>query len=106
MLCEQIYALASNVLYEYSERKSRRYFHRVKRVLHRNAVKNFVSKMNTTDVLIDRKLKHHHCLSTQEKLESTDTQLEHLPHKALKHFTQEMGISAEYPRTATKLLKL
>jgi len=46
------------------------------------------------------KLKYHHCLLTQEKLESGGAQLEHV------HFAQEMGISLEYPRITTKLLKL
>jgi hypothetical protein len=61
--------------------------------------------VSTTNVLIDRKPKHHHWLLTQEKLESTDAQLERVPHKALQHFAQEMGISEEYPRTTIKLLK-
>jgi hypothetical protein len=52
------------------------------------------------------KLKHHHCLLTQEKLENAGAELEHVPYKTLQHFAQEMGISAEYPRITTKLLKL
>jgi len=39
-------------------------------------------------------------------LESAGTQLGHVPYKTLQHFAQEMGISVEYPRITTKLLKL
>jgi len=43
---------------------------------------------------------------TQENLESASAQLGHVPYKKLQHFAQEMGISVEYPRITTKLLKL
>jgi len=65
------------------------------------------SKVPTTNVcVIVGKLKYHHCLLTQEKLESGGAQLERVPYKTLQHFAQEMGISLEYPRITTKLLKL
>jgi len=39
------------------------------------------------------KLKHHHYLLTQKKLESAGAQLGQVPYKTLQHFAQEMGIS-------------
>jgi DNA-binding transcriptional regulator LsrR (DeoR family) len=56
-------------------------------------------------VLTDKKPKCHCQLLSEEKLDIR-TWLEYSPHTSLKHLAEEMGISKETIRTATKLLKL
>jgi hypothetical protein len=63
-------------------RKCRRKFGDV-RVPSRQAIRNLVNKLRTTELLIDKKQKHKRRVLTEEKLDDTGARLEHTPRKSL-----------------------
>jgi hypothetical protein len=55
---------------------------------------------------VERKPKCQFPVLREEKVDNIRVQLEHSPHKHLKSFAQELGVSKNTTRNATKLLKL
>jgi hypothetical protein len=86
-----------------SARKCRRKFRRkfcVERVPSIQIIHNFVNKLRTTGLLIDKKQKHKRGFLT-EKLDDIGSRLEHTPRKSLKLPARERGVSKCNPRTGT-----
>jgi hypothetical protein len=65
---------------------------------------NFVNKLRTAGLLIDKKQKHKRRVLT-EKLHDIVARLEHTPRKSLKRLAQETGVLKSSASTATQLLK-
>jgi hypothetical protein len=68
-------------------------------------IHNFVSKLRTTGLLINKTQKHKRQVFTWEKLADTGARLEHTPRKSLKCLIQEIEVSKSTARMATQLLK-
>jgi hypothetical protein len=75
------------------------------RVPRRKTIHNFLNKLRTTRLLIDKKTKYERRVFTEEKLDDKGARLEHTPRKSLKRLGQEIGVSKSSARTPTQLLK-
>jgi hypothetical protein len=72
----------------------------------KETVHNFVNKLRTTGLLIDKKQKHNGRVLAEEKLGDIGARLANTGRKSLKSEAQETGMSKSGARRATKLLKL
>jgi hypothetical protein len=69
-------------------------------------IHNFVNKLRTTGLLVDKKQKHKRLVLAEKKLDDIGARLQHTPRKSVKRLAQETGVSKSSPRTATQLLKI
>jgi hypothetical protein len=78
----------------------------MKRVPSTQTIHNFVNKLRSTGLLIDKKQKRKRQVLTVEKFVDIGARVLHTHIQSLKRLAQETGVSESSARRATRFLKL
>jgi hypothetical protein len=103
-LVQHVFLYDMYVKYKSATKCQRKF--RNERVSRRQTIHNFVNKLITMWLLIDKKQNQNCRVLTEEKLDDIGATLEPTLGTSLKRLAQETGMPKSSTRTATQLLKL